>query len=69
MPSEPFLKAHRKRIDVLVHLLYECNGLSNWFVLSIDVSGTFRSGKRVTKTKLGLLHVVISQAYPQQSIS
>ena len=53
VPREPLFESHAKSVNVLVQLLNQSNGLNNWFVLPVDVSGALLSGVRVPKTQLG----------------
>lgn len=55
VPGEPLLQAHAEGVDVLVHLLNEGNGLSNWFVSSVDILRDLGAGEGMTE--IGRAHV------------
>jgi hypothetical protein len=59
MPGEPLLKSHHESVDVFIQLLNKSNGLDNWFILPVYISGTLHSRVRMTKTKLGSIHVLV----------
>jgi len=40
-------------------LLNKGNGLNNWFILPVHISGTLVSREAMTKTELGSSHIII----------
>ena len=59
MPWVPLLQSHTKSVDIFIHLLNKGNGLNNWFILPVHISGTLVSGEAMTKTELGSSHIII----------
>ena len=37
MPREPLPQPHRKRVNVLIQLLYHRNSLNDWLILSVYI--------------------------------
>ena len=63
MPGKPFLQAHGKGVNILVHLLNQRDRLSDWLILAIDISGALSPRERVTKTELSLLNIFLTEVY------
>jgi len=66
VPSEPLLQAHAEGVDVLVHLVDECDSLNNWLVLAVDILSAAVARVGVTKTELGSLDIRFIDFYKME---